>query len=99
MQKRTPLDEMILKHWRLHHPQMVAELTSTHQLERTLDETVERIGDLLYELTCVKRMDYQAAWETARTEWAFPPNEDRPSQPSSETSNHRLKKHPPAISG
>jgi hypothetical protein len=99
MQEKTPLGERILKHWQTHHPQMVAQLRKEHQLEQTLHEVEERTADLLYELTCVKKMDYQAAWETAMAEWAFPSNEDRPSQPSSGTSNHRRKKHLPATSG
>ena len=71
------MEREILKHWQTHHPKMVAELRKDHQLEQTLHETEERTGDLLYELTCVKKMDYQAAWETATEEWAFPPSEDR----------------------
>ena len=99
MQEKTPLGERILKHWRTHHPQMVAQLRKEHQLEQTLHEVEERTADLLYEMTCVKKMDYQAAWETAMAVWAFPSNEDRPSQLSSGTSNRRSKKHPPATSG
>ena len=99
MHEKTPLGERILKHWQTHHPQMVAQLRKEHQLEQTLHEVEERTADLLYELTCVKKMDYQAAWETAMAEWAFPSNEDRPPQPSSGTSNRRRKKHPPATSG
>ena len=57
------LGQMILKHWQAHHPKMLAELQSNHQLEQTLHETQERAGDLLYELTSVRKMDYQAAWE------------------------------------
>jgi len=99
MHDSNRLGQMILKHWQTHHPKMLAELQSNHQLEQTLHETQERAGDLLYELISVWKMDYQAAWETAMAEWAFPSNEDRPYQPSSGTSNHRRKKHPPATSG
>jgi hypothetical protein len=99
MHQKTPLGERILKHWQTHHPQMVAQLRKDHQLEQMLHEVEERIGDLLYELICVQKMDYQAAWETAMEDWAFPPSEDHPPQPSSGTSNHRRKKSPPATSG
>jgi hypothetical protein len=99
MHEKTPLGERILKHWQTHHPKMVAQLRKEHQLEQTLHQVEERTADLLYELTCVKKMDYQAAWETATAEWAFPSNEDRLYQPSSGTLNHRRKKHPPATSG
>jgi hypothetical protein len=99
MHEKTPIGLRILKHWQTHHPQMVAQLRKEHQLEQMIHEVEERAADLLYELTCVKKMDYQAAWETAMAEWAFPSNEDRPSQPSSGTSNHRRKKHLPATSG
>jgi hypothetical protein len=98
MHEKTPLGEKILKHWQTHHPQMVAQLRKDHQLEQTLHETGERIADLLYELTCVKKMDYQAAWETAMAEWAFPSSEDRP-QRSSADSSPSNKNSPPATSG
>jgi CRISPR/Cas system-associated endonuclease Cas1 len=93
------LGQMILKHWQTHHPKMLAELQSNHQLEQTLHETQERAGDLLYELISVQKMDYQAAWETVTQEWTFPPSEDRPPQRSFAASIPRKKKHPPATSG
>jgi hypothetical protein len=64
------LGQMILKHWQTHHPKMLAELQSNHQLEQTLHETEERAGDLLYELVSVRKMDYPAAWETVTRESA-----------------------------
>ena len=78
MHEKTPLGERILKHWQTHHPQMVAQLRKDHQLEQTLHETEERIADLLYELTCVKKMDYQAAWETAMAGMGIPPERGPP---------------------
>ena len=98
MQDTNRLGQMILKHWQTHHPRMLAELEKTHQLERTLHDVQERAGNLLYELTSVQKMDYQAAWETVTQEWAFPPSEDRP-QRSSADSRPRKKKPPPATSG
>jgi len=62
------LGQMILKHWQTHHPKMLAELQSSDQLEQTLHDAQERAGNLLYELTCVQKMDYQAAWETVTQE-------------------------------
>ncbi|MGB8412326.1 MAG: hypothetical protein WCE23_05820 [Candidatus Binatus sp.] len=70
MHDSNRLGQMSLKHWQTHHPKMLAELRSNHQLEPTLHETQERAGDLLYELISVRKMDYQAAWETEPREWA-----------------------------
>ena len=36
----------------------------------------ELTGNLLYELTVVRKMDYQPAWEIATREWAFLPDEE-----------------------
>jgi hypothetical protein len=93
------LGQMILKHWQTHHPKMLADLQSNHQLEQTLHETEERAGDLLYELISVQKMDYQAAWETVTRVWTFPPNEDRPPQRSFAALRPKKKKPPPATSG
>jgi hypothetical protein len=93
------LGQMILKHWQTHHPKMLADLQSNHQLEQTLHETEERAGDLLYELISVQKMDYHAAWETVTREWAFPPSADRPPQRSFAASRPRKKNPPPATSG
>jgi CRISPR/Cas system-associated endonuclease Cas1 len=93
------LGQMILKHWQAHHPKMLAELQSNHQLEQTLHETQERAGDLLYELTSVRKLDYQAAWEIVIQEWAFPASEGHRPQRSFADSRPNKKKHPPATSG
>jgi hypothetical protein len=92
----TPLGHQILKHWRTHLPEMVAELEKSGRLEQTLHEVEERTADLLYELEVVQKMDYQAAWEMATQEWAFIPTGDRP--PSS-NSTPPPKKPTPATSG
>ena len=73
--ERTALGEAILKHWREHCPQMVRDLEKENRLEQAVFEAQERTGDLLYELVSVKKMDYQAAWELAREEWALPQSE------------------------
>jgi hypothetical protein len=96
LHETTLLGHKILKHWRTHLPQMVAELEQSGQLQQALCEVQERTGDLLYELLSVQKMDYQAAWEIATREWAFIPTGDRP--PSS-NSTPRPRKRPPATSG
>ena len=75
--ERTALGEAILKHWREHCPQMVRDLEKENRLEQAVFETQERTGDLLYELVSVKKMDYHAAWELAREEWALPQGENK----------------------
>jgi hypothetical protein len=78
MYERNRLGQMILEHWQKHRPQMVEELQATNQLEQTIYEAQETIGDLLYELVSVQKMDYQAAWEIAMREWALPASPARP---------------------
>ncbi len=76
MKERTALGEAILKHWREHCPQMVQDLEKNNRLDQAVFEAQEKTGDLLYELVSVRKMDYQAAWEMATREWAFPSGED-----------------------
>src|ERR1700690_3615797 len=78
MKERTALGEAILKHWRENCPQMVGDLEKQNRLQQAVFEAQEKTGDLLYELVSVRKMDYQAAWELAMSEWAFLPNRDRP---------------------
>ena len=75
MKERTALGEAILKHWRENCPQMVRDLEQKNRLDQAVFEAQSRTGDLLYELVSVKKMDYQAAWELAREEWALPQSE------------------------
>lgn len=93
----TALGEKILKHWRSHRPQMVAELEKSNRLEEAVREAQEQTSDLLYDLVSVQRMDYQAAWELATREQAFLPEEarpprKRPSKSNSGKSNRSWKK-------
>jgi hypothetical protein len=76
--ERTALGERILNHWRQNRPQMVSDLEKSNRLEEAVLEAQELTGDLLYELTSVQKMDYQAAWELATRDWAFLPAEARP---------------------
>ena len=81
MDDMNRLGDLILKHWTTHRPELMEELTRTNQLEPVLRQAQEQTGDLLYELTVVQKMEYQAAWELATREWAFLPGEDRPKRP------------------
>ena len=78
LKERTALGEAILKHWREYCPQMVRDLEKKNRLGQAVFETQERTGDLLHELMMVRKMDYHAAWELAREEWALPPGEEIP---------------------
>lgn len=75
----THLGHQILEHWKRHRPTMVAGLERGNQLQQAVFAAQELTGNLLYELTVVRKMDYQAAWEIATREWAFLPDEqDQP---------------------
>ena len=78
MYDRNRLGQTILEHWQTYRPKMVEELQQANQLDQAIYEAQERTGDLLYELVSVRKMDYQAAWEMAMSEWAFLPSQDRP---------------------
>ena len=97
MYQRNRLGQMILEHWQKHRPQMVAELREANQLDQTIYEAQETIGDLLYELVSVQKMDYQAAWEIAMREWAQSPSPN-PRQSSLPRTLTTRQPRPPAIS-
>ena len=88
MDDMNRLGDLILKHWRTHRPEVVEELERTNQLQPVLRQAQEQTGDLLYNLTVVQKMEYQAAWELATREWAFLPGEDRPPPPWSPPGRH-----------
>ena len=75
MHETSRLKQMILRHWQEHRPQMVAELRSQNQLEKSLQAAQEQTADLLYELISVQKLEYQEALEMATREWAFLPTE------------------------
>jgi hypothetical protein len=77
MIERTQLGEKILNHWRENRPQMVKDLERENRLQEAVIEAQELTGDLLYELVSVQRLDYQAAWELALSEWALPSDKIR----------------------
>jgi hypothetical protein len=70
--EKNRLADMILRHWRTHLPQMVAELERSHRLTQALQEAESRAADLLYEFLSVRKMQYQDAWELAMTECLLP---------------------------
>ena len=72
----TPLGHQIQEHWTRHRPAMVERLKKSHQLQQAIFAAQELTGDLLYELTVVRKMEYQPAWEMATSEWAFLPSEE-----------------------
>jgi hypothetical protein len=83
MNERNAMGDLILKHWQIHLPRMVAELEKSGRLEPAILATQEQTGDLLYELLTVRKMEYHAAWELATREWAFLPIEEETGRPSS----------------
>jgi hypothetical protein len=92
----TPLGHQILAHWRQHRPTMVSNLERENLLKQAVFAAQELTGDLLYELTVVKKMDYQAAWEIATREWAFLPDEqDQPQLPFDPATLHPHQPLPP----
>src|ERR1017187_9991121 len=93
---RTALGEAILKHWREHCPQMVRDLEQKNRLDEAVFETQERTGNLLYELVSVKKMDYHAAWELAREEWALPQGENKGENKSGNESADLPQASPPS---
>jgi hypothetical protein len=72
----TPLGHQILNYWARYRPLMVERLTRENQLRQAVYAAQELTGNLLYELTAVRKMDYQPAWEMATREWAFLPDEE-----------------------
>lgn len=72
----SPLGYQILEHWKRHRPTMVESLEKAGRLQQSVFAAQELTGNLLYELTVVRKMDYQAAWEIATKEWAFLPDEE-----------------------
>ena len=99
MYERNRLGQMILEHWQTYRPQMVEELQTTNQLERTIYEAQERTGDLLYELVSVRKMDYHAAWEMAMSEWALLPSQSRPRSSSTGSTPTTRQPRRPVTSG
>ena len=96
MDDMNRLGDLILKQWTTNRPGLIEELEKTNQLQSVLRQTQEQMGDLLYDLTVVQKMEYHSAWELVTKEWALLPEEDRPERPSS--SNLAPSQSQPAIS-
>jgi hypothetical protein len=72
----TPLGHHILEHWKRYRPKMAEGLEKANQIQQAVFAAQELTTNLLYELTVVRKMDYQFAWEIATREWAFLPDEE-----------------------
>jgi len=94
----TPLGYQILEHWKRHRPTMVATLEKGNQLQQAVFAAQELTGNLLYELTVIRKMDYQTAWELATREWAFLPDENDQPQLSFDPATLDPSQPLPAIS-
>ena len=94
----TPLGHQILEHWRRHRPTMVENLERGNQLQVAAFAAQELTGNLLYELTVVRKMEYHWAWEIATREWAFLPDENDQPQLSFDPATLDPNQSLPAIS-
>ena len=94
----SPLGYQILEHWKRHRPTMVENLEKADQIQQAVFAAQELTGNLLYELTVVQKMDYQAAWEIATKEWAFLPDEEDQPQLSFDPATLRPNQALPTIS-
>jgi hypothetical protein len=82
------LSSLILEHWSLYHPSMLAQLKRENQMEKVLEETADQFTDLLYQLVSVQKIEYHQAWEMAVQEFLLP----------EESTLTNPKTSPPAIS-
>ena len=72
------LSSLILAHWSRYHPSMLAQLQREHVLEETLEQTAQELGDLIYELVSVRKMEYHKAWEIATAQFLLPEESSSP---------------------
>ena len=76
MQPTLPLtSRLILSRWKNEAPEMVTQLEASGQLLPALNQANEQVTELLYQLTVVQKMDYQAALEIAMNEWGSSPSQ------------------------
>jgi hypothetical protein len=81
------LSNLVLKHWSLYHPSMLAQLSRENRLQEELEKTTERFAELLYDLVSVKKIEHHQAWELAideilRPEESFSTSSQRKSHPA-----------------
>jgi hypothetical protein len=65
---------MILRRWISEAPEMVTTLETTGQLLSALNQANEQLLETLYQLTVVRKLDYNAALEIALHEWSASPS-------------------------
>jgi hypothetical protein len=90
----------IREHWKRHRPQMYAELENSGHLTESLHAAQERTSELMASLLAAG-MPHHQAWELAREEWAFLPDEE--DDEGAEDPAHDLRDDarplPPAVGG
>jgi hypothetical protein len=87
MSKERPLTSLGLQikaHWQKYRPKMAAELERDGALDELVHAAQERTADTFYDLTVVKGLPYDMAWELVREEWAFLPSEEDDEEDSEE---------------
>jgi hypothetical protein len=66
------LSSLILAHWSLYHPLMLAEFQRQNRLQWELEQTAEQFADMMYEMVSVRKLEYHRAWELAMQEFLLP---------------------------
>ena len=75
MDDTLPLtSRMILQRWTSAAPEMVATLEATGQLQPALNQANQQLLETLYQLTIVRKMEYNAALEMALHERSASPS-------------------------
>ena len=75
MNDTLPLtSRIILQRWTSAAPEMVATLAAANQLLPALNQANEQLLETLYQLTMIKKMEYNAALEMAIHEWSASPS-------------------------
>ena len=70
------LGHQIEDHWKQHRPKMYADLERVGELRQSVHAAQELTGEALYDLTVVKKVPHDQAWELVKEEWAFLPTEE-----------------------
>jgi len=83
------LASLILTHWSLYQPLMLAQLQHQCSLQEELEKTADQFTDLMYDMVSVRKMEYHQAWELAVREILLPEESSSTSSP---------KKSPPETS-
>ena len=59
------LHDLILTHWKEHHPKMLLQFRQERRLDWELEKTLGKIVDLLHELVVIQKMSYPEAKKRA----------------------------------